>query len=124
MIVAVRVRPLTSRETDAGVRSCCTVLRNSIVAIRKEGAGAAYLKSEKPRTNEYAFDVAFDDAATQGMVYEQTAKRFVPKLLGGLNVTVFCYGSTGAGKVSNLPTLFKPKPVRLIFCIHSVRLIP
>ena len=35
-------------------------------------------------------------------MYEQTTKRFIPNLLKGLNVTVFAYGATGAGKTHTI----------------------
>jgi hypothetical protein len=94
MVVAVRLRPLSPKEIEGGSKSCCTVIDNSIVAIRKEGSGG-YLKSEQPMINEYAFDTCFDENASQSEVYENTAKGFIPNLLLGLNVTVFCYGATG-----------------------------
>jgi hypothetical protein len=101
MMVCVRVRPLSQKETEAGIRNCCQVINNSIVAIRKEGSGG-YLKSEQPMVNDYAFDVAFDETSTQYEIYQQTAKRYIPNLLAGLNVTVFCYGATGAGKTHTM----------------------
>jgi hypothetical protein len=50
MMVCVRVRPLSQKELDAGIRNCCQVINGSIVAIRKEGSGG-YLKSEQPTIN-------------------------------------------------------------------------
>ena len=38
MVVAVRVRPLSSAEIERGAVSCCNVLNGKIVAIRTEGA--------------------------------------------------------------------------------------
>jgi len=47
--------------------------------------------------NEYAFDAAFDEGATQLEIYENTTKPFISSVLNGYNVTVFAYGATGAG---------------------------
>ena len=47
--------------------------------------------------SEYAFDVAFDEDATQLQVYEYTTKPFISSVIEGYNVTVFAYGATGAG---------------------------
>jgi hypothetical protein len=94
MVVAVRVRPLSSREVENGHKKCVSVINNSIVAIRKEGNGG-FLKSEQDQLNDYCFDVAFDDNSTQSEVYEKTTKKFIPNVVNGLNVTVFAYGATG-----------------------------
>lgn len=94
MVVAVRIRPLSHKEIESGSKTCCELLPNNVIVIKKGGTGG-YLKSEQPLINEYAFDSCFDEAATQSQVYESTAKCFIPKLLDGLNVTVFCYGATG-----------------------------
>jgi hypothetical protein len=101
MVVAVRVRPLSSREIETGCTPCCEVINNSIVAIRKRGTGG-YLKSEQESINEYQFDTALGEDSSQADVYEQTAKSFIPHVFAGLNVTVFCYGATGAGKTHTM----------------------
>jgi hypothetical protein len=51
MTVAVRIRPLSQREIDAGHSSCCDVVNGSIVAIRKGGNAAMYLKSQQGRSD-------------------------------------------------------------------------
>lgn len=101
MVVAVRVRPLSSKEIEGGAKSCCQIINNTVIAIKKEGTGG-YLKSEQAIVNEYAFDACFDESSSQFEVYEQTAKPFLPNLLKGLNVTVFCYGATGSGKTHTM----------------------
>lgn len=50
MIVAVRIRPLSQREIDAGHTSCCSVVHGNIVAIRKGGNASMYLKSQQGRS--------------------------------------------------------------------------
>lgn len=51
MTVAVRIRPLSQRELDAGHASCCQVVHGNIVAIRKGGNAAMYLKSQQGRSD-------------------------------------------------------------------------
>jgi kinesin family protein 18/19 len=102
MLVAVRVRPLSMQEKDKDIRSCCNVLNGKIVAIKKEGDPSGYLRSQMPTINDYGFDAAFDEDSTQKEVYEGTAKRFIPNVIKGLNVTVFAYGATGAGKTHTM----------------------
>jgi hypothetical protein len=102
MIVAVRVRPLSSAEKEKGYKSCCAVLNGKIIAIKKEGDPSGYLRSQLASINDYGFDSAFDEHSTQSQVYEGTAKRFIPNVIKGLNVTVFAYGATGAGKTHTM----------------------
>lgn len=33
MVVAVRVRPLSSKETQAGCQQCCTVMNNKVITL-------------------------------------------------------------------------------------------
>lgn len=101
MVVAVRIRPLSSKETSAGHKQCCSLLSDKIVVISKEQQ-AKYLRSQKGSCNEYAFDAAFDERSTQREVYETTTKPFMAKLVEGYNVTVFAYGATGAGKTHTM----------------------
>ncbi|CAM9281324.1 unnamed protein product, partial [Ectocarpus fasciculatus] len=101
MIVAVRVRPLSQRETAAGHKQCCNLLSDKIVVISKQQQ-AKYLRSQKGSMNEYAFDAAFDEHSSQQQVYDATAKPFMKKLVEGFNVTVFAYGATGAGKTHTM----------------------
>lgn len=101
MVVAVRVRPLSQKETAAGHKQCCNLLSDKIVVISKEQQ-AKYLRSQKGSCNEYAFDAAFDERSTQREVYEATTKPFMAKLVDGYNVTVFAYGATGAGKTHTM----------------------
>lgn len=102
MVVAVRIRPLSPRETEAGATKCCKVVNGKIVVISKAGIAGRYLRSQQGSSNEYAFDAAFDADASQAQVFEQTAKPHIPAVLDGYNVTVFAYGATGAGKVKRV----------------------
>ena len=103
ILVAVRIRPLSNDEIDAGAQKCCEVFDNSnIVTISQAGVVGSYLKSQAGTVNEYAFDAVFDSSASQMVVYEKTAKPFIPKVLAGFNVTVFAYGATSAGKTHTM----------------------
>jgi kinesin family protein 18/19 len=72
------------------------------VAITKRKAAGAVLKSEMGSVNEYQFDEAFDERVSQEAVYARTAKRLIPSVLEGFNVTVFAYGATGSGKTHTM----------------------
>jgi hypothetical protein len=95
MVVAVRIRPLSSKEIAAGQASCCTAINGNTIAIKKEGNAAMYLKSQQGSVNEYCFDSVFDSTNSQYDVYEKTAKQFISDVVDGFNVTVFAYGATG-----------------------------
>lgn len=96
--VAVRIRPLSQHEISSGRHSCCQTIGDSTVIISKEGDNSAYLKSQVSSIHEYAFDAVFDGSSTQEEVYNKTAKPYIHKAIMGENVTIFAYGTTGAGK--------------------------
>ncbi|CAM9706724.1 unnamed protein product [Ectocarpus sp. 4 AP-2014] len=102
IVVAVRVRPLSAIELAEGKRSCCDVLTRNTLIIRKGADPGAYLRSQKGSANEYSFDAVFPPDAGQSEVYEGTAKPHISELLEGINVTVFAYGATGAGKTHTM----------------------
>ena len=99
--VAVRIRPLSATEKSNGVVSCCYCLNDNVVAIKKEASGG-YLKSQMGGLSEYGFDSVFDESSSQREVYEKTTKPYLSNLIEGLNVTVFAYGATGAGKTHTM----------------------
>ncbi|KAK2588714.1 hypothetical protein KPH14_001604 [Odynerus spinipes] len=91
--VAVRCRPMSSREQQQGCRNivtidtltkCCTL--------------------ESPSSNGvtggkvYQFDAAFGPEASTESVYEDVGSVIVEAVLDGYNGTVFAYGQTGCGK--------------------------
>jgi hypothetical protein len=103
IVVAVRVRPLHFKETQSGQKSCCSVLDDSTLSIRKAGDSTAYLKSQVNDTiNNFTFDQVFDESSTQKDIYLKTIQKFVPKIHLGQHVTIFAYGATGAGKTHTM----------------------
>ncbi len=102
MKVVVRVRPLSEEEKLQSKKICCSVIGSGTVAITKHAAPGAVLRSQQEHRSEYAFDRAFDQIATQMDIYEECAKPFISDVLDGRNVTVFAYGSTGAGKTHTM----------------------
>ena len=99
MMVAVRVRPLSDRETNSGVHSCCQVLQGGRTVTIEKAQSAKYLRSQKGSLHEYTFDAAFGSTSTQQEIYQATTKPFMKQVIDGFNVTVFAYGATGSGKV-------------------------
>ncbi|XP_015229762.1 PREDICTED: kinesin-like protein KIF27 [Cyprinodon variegatus] len=88
--VAVRIRPLLSRELLHHHQEC--------VRVVPQGSGQVMLGSDRL----FSFDHAFGPTASQDEVYESCVQPLVESLLGGFNATVFCYGQTGSGKTYTL----------------------
>ena len=78
------------------------MIGDKIVAITKAPSHGAVLKSEMGSVNSYQFDEAFDEDATQDEIYQRTAKKLIPSVMEGFNVTVFAYGATGSGKTHTM----------------------
>jgi hypothetical protein len=98
MSVAVRIRPLSTKEMNNNIPICCNSVGGGIVCIKKSGDSKANLKSQ---TDDSVYDFVFDNVfseETQGQVYDSLVKPVVSSFLSGENGTVFAYGATGAGK--------------------------
>jgi kinesin family protein 18/19 len=97
ILVAVRCRPLTSKEIAISKEETLKILNKKVVCVIDPGTQDDVFKN-KLREQQYAFDFAFDKNSTQLEVYENTTKFLLPGILEGFNTTVFAYGATGAGK--------------------------
>ncbi|XP_030049552.1 kinesin-like protein KIF27 [Microcaecilia unicolor] len=83
--VAVRVRPLLSREILHNHQVCLRVVPNTQqVVVGKDRV--------------FTFDFVFGNKSTQDDVYTNCIKPLVVSLIEGYNATVFAYGQTGSGK--------------------------
>ena len=102
MTVAVRVRPLSAREYAVGHRPVVMVESDTAASIAKLERMGAVLQSEKGQMHTYEFDRVFSETTSNREVYESTAKKLVPKVLDGMNCTIFAYGATGAGKTHSI----------------------
>eukprot|EP01084_Bolivina_argentea_P155912 271685_1 len=93
--VAVRVRPLNSKEINEGdtsiieVNNECTP--NEIYIKCKDFDGSESQKA-------YAFDHVFDLKTKQIDLYNKCASPIIDSVLKGYNGTLFAYGQTGTGK--------------------------
>jgi len=47
MVVAVRIRPLSPKEVQAGAQKCCKVINGKYVVIAKAGIAGRYLRSQQ-----------------------------------------------------------------------------
>ncbi|XP_044876638.1 kinesin-like protein KIF27 isoform X2 [Mauremys mutica] len=83
--VAVRIRPLLSKEILHNHQVCVRLVPNTQqVIIGKDRV--------------FTFDFVFGKNSTQDEVYTTCIKPLVVSLIEGYNATVFAYGQTGSGK--------------------------
>jgi kinesin family protein 3/17 len=88
--VAVRCRPLNSKEIKAGMKK--TV---KIDTSRNEIHLTSFTKNKK---KQFTFDYTYDESSEQKKIYQMCAFRIVESVLEGYNGTIFAYGQTGTGK--------------------------
>ncbi|GLE01271.1 hypothetical protein PINS_up010101 [Pythium insidiosum] len=115
--VAVRCRPMNSRETQLGAQSIVQVVDGRTVLIRnplaEDNASATSTGVESPRggadassssaaVKQFTFDFAYASDATQQRVYDDVARPIVDQALQGYNGTIFAYGQTGSGKTHTM----------------------
>ncbi|KAG3081056.1 hypothetical protein PI124_g19479 [Phytophthora idaei] len=107
--VAVRCRPMSSRETQMGARGIVQVLDGTTVVIHptadaqaSTSSSPASETSDTSEKKQYTFDFAYYTKSTQAQVYEDIAKPLVDQALQGYNGTIFAYGQTGSGKTHTM----------------------
>ncbi|XP_077984667.1 chromosome-associated kinesin KIF4-like [Glandiceps talaboti] len=83
--VALRARPLITKELTEGCQLCLTFVSNEPQVI---------LGKDKAFTYDYVFDPQID----QSIVYEKAVAPLVEGIFKGYNATVLAYGQTGSGK--------------------------
>ncbi|CAD7946219.1 unnamed protein product [Amoebophrya sp. A120] len=112
--VAVRIRPLISREAQNGCAECVVCpngsssLDNSNPATTS--AGALHSTLATPHFDpvvaigqqRYTFDYVFGTDSTQQQVFETCCRPLVPGVFEGLNASLLAYGQTSAGKTYTL----------------------
>ncbi|XP_033109352.1 centromere-associated protein E-like isoform X4 [Anneissia japonica] len=87
--VAIRVRPLITRESSHDVTLYWKVENNSICQVDSKNKVAG-----KPYTFDYVFHM---DQSTSD-VYTQVAKPIIESAMDGYDGTIFAYGQTSSGK--------------------------
>lgn len=97
----MRVRPLSKQEKAKQAVNSVRVLDEKIVILKDESEvapEAAFRQGNRSKEQTYAFDVAFDEKATQQYVFERSTQFLIDGIVSGYNGSVFAYGATGAGK--------------------------
>ena len=111
MLVALRCRPLLSRELEESNYNTIAVPDRETVLITipteyiaNDNKGKYYFKGEKKvkvtkvKEAEFKFDFAFDEKVDQAEIYQCTTANLVKQVINGFNATVYAYGATGTGK--------------------------
>jgi kinesin family protein 18/19 len=101
----VRVRPLSKQEKAKQAVNSVRVLDEKIVILKDESEvapEAAFRQGNRSKEQTYAFDVAFDERATQQYVFERSTQFLIDGIVSGYNGSVFAYGATGAGKTHTM----------------------
>ncbi|XP_053155302.1 kinesin-like protein KIF19 isoform X1 [Hemicordylus capensis] len=97
--VALRIRPISMAELEEGATLIAHKVDGQMVVLMDPMEDPDdVLRANRSREKSYMFDVAFDFAATQEMVYRATTKGLIEGVISGYNATVFAYGPTGCGK--------------------------
>lgn len=114
MKVCVRVRPLSSKEEEAGTKKIIDVFDDKSLVFdpvvyedttnKYVYHGKVYKEVGKKGNKNlpFNFDRVFDDSETNLSVYQETTKEMVNSLIDGYNCSVFAYGCTGSGKTHTM----------------------
>ncbi|CAI8041548.1 Kinesin-like protein KIF3A [Geodia barretti] len=95
--VAVRCRPLSSGEKEAGHSVVVSVdVEQGEVVLTPPTSAGSHRRGEQART--FVFDSVFGPESQQLDIYNETARPIVDSVLEGYNGTIFAYGQTGTGK--------------------------
>eukprot|EP00770_Monocercomonoides_exilis_P008929 MONOS_8884.1-p1 / transcript=MONOS_8884.1 / gene=MONOS_8884 / organism=Monocercomonoides_exilis_PA203 / gene_product=kinesin 3 / transcript_product=kinesin 3 / location=Mono_scaffold00348:47159-48870(-) / protein_length=389 / sequence_SO=supercontig / SO=protein_coding / is_pseudo=false len=86
--VALRVRPLNSKEKKENCTEIQTISGKSITVVNPKD------KSKKT----FSFDYVYGTKTTQDQVFNDLGKLYLENCWNGFNCTLFAYGQTGAGK--------------------------
>ena len=87
--VAVRCRPMSSKET---ARGCQSIILISGTKITINGVDAQH------ESKDFTFDFCYGPDSEQNTVYLDLGRPMLQQALDGFNATVFAYGQTGSGK--------------------------
>lgn len=91
--VALRIRPLVSREVADGCQECIAVT---------PGEPQVVMGNDKA----FTYDFVYGTLTKQSALYEETVLPLLEKLFKGYNATVLAYGQTGSGKTYSMGTSF------------------
>lgn len=89
--VAVRCRPLVSKEIIEGCQPCArTCPSNQSIVLGGD--------------KTFSYDYVFGEESSQVQIYDACVSKLLPKVFEGFNVTILAYGQTGSGKTFTMGT--------------------
>ncbi|XP_054920193.1 chromosome-associated kinesin KIF4A [Dermacentor andersoni] len=89
--VAVRCRPLVSKELIEGCQACArTCPSNQSIVLGGD--------------KTFSYDYVFGVESSQVQIYDACVSKLLPKVFEGFNVTILAYGQTGSGKTFTMGT--------------------
>ncbi|XP_060788679.1 kinesin-like protein KIF2A [Neoarius graeffei] len=98
--VCGRKRPLNEKELTGKELDVITILNNGVVMVHEPKQKVDLTRYLENQT--FRFDYAFDDLATNEMVYRFTARPLVETIFERGMATCFAYGHTGSGKTHTM----------------------
>ncbi|XP_067842649.1 kinesin-like protein KIF2A isoform X5 [Heptranchias perlo] len=98
--VCVRKRPLNKKETAIRDLDVITIPSKDVVMVHEPKQKVDLTKFLENQT--FRFDYAFDENATNEMVYRFTARPLVETIFDRGMATCFAYGQTGSGKTHTM----------------------
>ncbi len=96
--VAVRCRPLSSKELGNGESSIIKIDKNAEKLVITD-------PSSSGEPHSFGFDLLFDGDSEQQSVWEAIGEPIMDKAFSGFNGTIFAYGQTGSGKTWSMQGL-------------------
>jgi len=91
VLVAVRCRPLSSKEKGENATSIVSFPGDSQIVLDVKG-----------EEHKYAFDHALEPDIRQEVIYETLGLPLINQAFGGFNSAIFAYGQTGSGKTHTM----------------------
>lgn len=102
--VCVRKRPLNQRETTMKDLDIITIPSDNVVMVHESKQKVDLTRYLENQT--FCFDHAFDDTASNELVYQFTAQPLVESIFRKGMATCFAYGQTGSGKTHTMGGAF------------------
>ncbi|XP_011363323.1 kinesin-like protein KIF2B [Pteropus medius] len=102
--VCVRKRPLNQQETTMKDLDIITIPSHNVVMVHESKQKVDLTRYLENQT--FCFDHAFDDTASNELVYQFTAQPLVESIFRKGMATCFAYGQTGSGKTHTMGGAF------------------
>jgi kinesin family protein 1/kinesin family protein 3/17 len=98
--VAVRCRPLNSKEEARGEGACLEILEDGVINITAPADAGAGV--DAGALKRFKFDYSYGPNCEQEQVAQDIAFPILEAAFDGFNGTIFAYGQTGSGKTHSM----------------------